>query len=412
MSQTVNLVVANNVGCGMPEGKCFPCSRVYGRTTAVYSCPSIGRRRIRSHVKIGGLKSGSFAASFVCEARKNPDFSRQNNRNVPSRESNRNNDGRDIFDKFEEDMLSSKNGPLVSLSSGKSQATSSPGAREKEIVELFKKVQAQLRERASSAKEEKKTDASSVKEDGAVDSLLNLLKRHWTEQVNKSGKEERHLTEQVNKSSKEERHLTKQVNKSSKEERHSTEQVNKSSKEDTGKDNNSDQSQESNHYDGVQSTDSFDSNHSPKDESRDANVASVTRPRSAFQKKSPVSRVKYQPVSYNEYETNSEPIVSEDNVNNQHEIDLKPEDEPEPEPESAIDLDTKDELFFPELSEDDSHDIEQTYNDESVEEQLDVQTEDLSALKLSELKTLAKSRGKKGYSKMKKVDLIELLTES
>ncbi|CAL5195937.1 unnamed protein product [Lathyrus oleraceus] len=91
MSQTVNLVVTNNVGGGMPEGKCFPCSRVYGRTTAVYSCPIIGRHRICSHVKIGGLKSGSLAASIVCEARRDPYISRQNNRNEPSRGRNRNN---------------------------------------------------------------------------------------------------------------------------------------------------------------------------------------------------------------------------------------------------------------------------------------------------------------------------------
>ncbi|XP_058746148.1 rho-N domain-containing protein 1, chloroplastic [Vicia villosa] len=365
MSQTVNLVVSNNVGCGMPEGKCFPSSRVYGRTTAVYSCPFMGRHRIRSHVKIGGLKSGSLAASIVCEARKNPDFSRQNNRNVPSRGKNSNVDGRDIFENFEEDMLSSKNGNgPVSLSSGKFQSTSSPGTREKEIVELFKKVQAQLRERAS-VKEEKKTEAprGQVEETSAVDSLLNLLKKH------------------------------------------SSEEGKRGSGEDSGIDHNSDQLQESNQYNGVQSTNFFDSNSSPKNESRDANTASAARPRSIFRKKSPVPRVKYE---------NVEPIVSEDNVNNRHQIDLKPEDlpEPEPEPKSEIDLDTKDELFFPELLEDDSHEAEQTYNEESVEEQLDVQSEDLSALKLSDLRALAKSRGVKGYSKMKKVDLIELLTES
>ncbi|CAK8571763.1 unnamed protein product [Lathyrus sativus] len=366
MSQTVNLVVANNVGYVIPEGKCFPCSRVYGKTTAVFSCPSIGRHRIRSHVKIGGLKPGSLAASFVCEASKNPYFSRQNNnRNVPSRDRNRNNDGRDIFENFEEDMLSSKNGSLESVSSGKFQATSSPGAKEREIVELFKKVQAHLRDRASSVKEEKKIESphrhvKEKSENDAVDSLLKLLRKH------------------------------------------SVQQAKKSSGEDNGEDHNSDQLQESNQYDGVQSTNSFDSNNSPKDESRDANVASVTRPRSVFKKKSPVPRV------------NVEPIVREDNVNNRHQIDLKPEDEPEPEPEpkSEIDLDTKDELFFPELSEDDSHDAELTFNDESVEEELDVQTEDLSALKLSELRAIAKSRGLKGYTKMKKVDLIELLIEN
>lgn len=347
----------------MPEGKCFPSSRVYGRTTAVYSSPFMGRHRIRSYVKIGGLKSGSLAGSIVCELRKNPDFSRQNNRNVPSKGRIRNVDGRDIFENFEEDMLSSKNGPVTSLSSGKFQSTSSPGPREKEIVELFKKVQARLRERAS-FKEEKKTEAprGQVEEISAVDSLLSLLKNN------------------------------------------SSEQGKRGNGEDSGIDHNSDQLQESNQYNGVQSTYSFDSNSSPKDESRDAYTASAARPPSIFRKKSPVPRVKYQLVSYNEDETNVEPIVSEDNVNNRHQI-LEDEPEPEPEPKSEIDLDTKDELFFPELSEDDSHDDE-----ESMEEQLDVQSEDLSALKLSELRALAKSRGVKGFSKMKKAELIELLT--
>jgi hypothetical protein len=83
-------------------------------------------------------------------------------------------------------------------------------------------------------------------------------------------------------------------------------------------------------------------------------------------------------------------------------------------------------LFFPELSEDDSHDSEddshdleddshdsvQTYNDESVEEQHVVQNEDLNALKMTELRALAKSRGVKGFSKMKKGELVALLTES
>ncbi|XP_004495094.1 rho-N domain-containing protein 1, chloroplastic [Cicer arietinum] len=373
MSQTVNLIVANNVGCGMPESKCFARSGVSRRTTALYSCPSIGRSRIHSHVKIVGPKSGSLAASFVCKAQRNPDFSRQNNRHGPSRGRNKNNDARDIFDDFEEDTLSSKNGPLVSLSSGKFQATSSPGPREKEIVELFRKVQARLRERAS-AKEEKKVEAprEHVKEKSAVDSLLNLLKKHSAEQVKRSGKE------------------------------------------DNGKYlNNSDQLQESNQYDGEQSTILFDSNNVPKDESREANIAFAARPRSFFQRKSPIPRIKYQPVSNNEDDTNVVPIVSDENNGIiRDEIVLKHEDKPEPEPEFEIDLDTKDELSFPELLEDDSHESEQTYNDESVEEQLVVQNEDLSALKLSELRALAKSRGLKGFSKMKKVELMELLTES
>ncbi|KAJ1397836.1 Rho termination factor, N-terminal [Sesbania bispinosa] len=379
MSQTVHLFIANNVGCGLPEGKCLPYSGVYGRTAAIYSCPSLGHHRIHSRVKIRGLKCGSAGASFVCAARRSPDFSRQNKHGL-SKSRNRNNDGRDSFENFEEDMFSSKNGPLVSLSSSpKFQATSSPGPREKEIVELFRKVQARLRERAA-MKEEKKVEASRGhgKEKSTVDSLLKLLKKHSVEQVKRSSGGD-----------------------------------GSTSGGGRGKDLSLDQLQESSQYDGAQSTKISDFDSTPKDESQEVNI-SVTRPRSSFQRRSPVPRVRYQPVSHNN-DVNVVPVGSEDNENNQDQLDLKLDDEPEPDSES--DIDSKDELFFPdmgiaELSEDDSHDSEQTYNDESVEEQLEGQHEDLSALKLSELRALAKSRGLKGFSKMKKSELMELLTES
>ncbi|XP_061375308.1 rho-N domain-containing protein 1, chloroplastic-like [Gastrolobium bilobum] len=371
MSQSVHLVVAKNIGCGMPEGRCLPCSGVSGRTAAAYSCSSLGYYRIHSHVKIRGLKCGSVGASFVCEAKRNPDFSWQN-KNRLSRSRNRSNEGRDGFENFEEDMLSSKNGPLASLStSGKYQATAAPGPREKEIVELFRKVQARLRERAA-IKEEKKVETSrgQGKENSTVDSLLKLLKKHSVEQVKRSSGGGR------------------------------------------GKDFSLDQLQESNQFNGERSTKFSDLGSAPKDESLEANI-SVARPRSSFQRRSPVPRVKYQPVSNNEDDMNVVPMSSGDGESDQDQIGLKLDDEPEP--DSEPDLDPKDELFFPdmgiaELSEDDSHDSEQTYNDESVEEQLVVRHEDLSALKLPELRALAKSRGLKGFSKMKKGELMELLS--
>ncbi|RDX78327.1 Rho-N domain-containing protein 1, chloroplastic [Mucuna pruriens] len=366
MSQTLHPFVAKNLGCGMAEGKCLPCSGVSGRTAAVYSYSSLGHHKIHSHVRIRGLKCGFRGASVVCEAKRNPDFSRQN-KHGPSRSRNRNNDGRDSFESFDEDMFSLKNGPPVSLStSGKFQATSAPGPREKEIVELFRKVQARLRERAAS-KEEKKVEASRVqsKENNTVDSLLKLLKKHSVEQVKRSSGAGR------------------------------------------GKDFTSDQLQESNQS---QISDLLSA---PKHESQESNVA---RPRSNFQRRSPIPRVKHQPVANNEDEDDMNAVAvvgSENTENNQDQIDLKLDDELDPDSES--DIDSKDELFFPtigiaELSEDD--DSEHTYNDDSVEEQPAVQHEDLSSLKLSELRALAKSRGLKGFSKMKKSDLMELLTES
>ncbi|KAL2978193.1 hypothetical protein AAZX31_13G106500 [Glycine max] len=374
MSQTtLHAFVAKNLGCGMAEGKCLPCSGVSGRTAAVYSYSSLGHRRIHSHVQVRGLKCGFRGASFVCEAKRNPDFSRQN-KHGSSRSRNRNSDGRDSFESFDDDMFSLKNGPPVSLStSGKFQATSAPGPREKEIVELFRKVQARLRERAAS-KEEKKVEASRAqsKENSTVDSLLKLLKKHSVEQVKRSSGGR-------------------------------------------GKDFSSDQLQESNQYDGGRNSKISDLDSSPKDEPQEDIVfsSSVARPRSNFQRRSPVPRLKYQPVSNDENEMTVVPVGSEDTENNQDQIDLKLDDEAESDFES--DVDSKDELFFPnigmaELSEDD--DSEQTYNDESVEEQPAAQHKDLSALKLSELRALAKTRGLKGFSKMKKSDLVELLTES
>ncbi|KAJ4915181.1 hypothetical protein Rs2_00731 [Raphanus sativus] len=88
-------------------------------------------------------------------------------------------------------MLSSRNGSLLSLSnSPKFQATSSPGPREKEIVELFRKVQAQLRARAAAKREDQKVEEEEAskgqgKESETVDSLLKLLRKHSGEQSKK-----------------------------------------------------------------------------------------------------------------------------------------------------------------------------------------------------------------------------------
>ncbi|XP_019430141.1 PREDICTED: rho-N domain-containing protein 1, chloroplastic-like isoform X5 [Lupinus angustifolius] len=396
MSQTTNLVVANNIGCGMSEGRCLPCSGVSGRTAAVYTCSSLSHCRIHSHVKIRGLKCVSVGASFVCKARRNPDFSRQH-KHGSSRNTNRHNEGRDSFENFEDDMLSLKNGPLVSLSaSGKSQATAVPGPREKEIVELFRKVQAKLRERAAT-KEQKKVEASpgKGKESGTVDSLLKLLKKHSNEQQKKSSGGGR------------------------------------------GKDSSLDGSQESSQYNGRRSTKFSDLDNAPKGESQESNISSVTRPRSSFQRRSPVPRVKLQPVSYDDENRNVVPPSSEVRGNDHDQRDLKlnhkegPGSEPDIdhdlEPDSLPDLDQesdhdsepvllpKDDLFFPDreiddLSDDDSEHIDN--EEHAVEEELVVQHEDLSALKLPELRSLAKSRGLKGFSKMKKDNLVELLTRS
>ncbi|EPS68846.1 hypothetical protein M569_05922, partial [Genlisea aurea] len=120
--------------------------------------------------------------------RRNPDFSRPNKNNGFSQNWIRKNEEKE--ESLESDSLSSRNGPFPSFtgSNKKSPATSVPGPREREIVELFRKVQAQLRER-SAAKEDKKTENSPTKskESENVDSLLKLLRKHSAQQVKKNG---------------------------------------------------------------------------------------------------------------------------------------------------------------------------------------------------------------------------------
>ncbi|KAF5482409.1 hypothetical protein F2P56_002983 [Juglans regia] len=108
-------------------------------------------------VKIGSQKDASKGAGKASSSghRRNPDFSRQN-RHGFSRNRHRQNGERERFDNLNEsDALSSKNGPLLSLyNTPKFHATAAPGPREKEIVELFRKVQAQLRKSKQSRKED------------------------------------------------------------------------------------------------------------------------------------------------------------------------------------------------------------------------------------------------------------------
>ncbi|KAI4301090.1 hypothetical protein L6164_034406 [Bauhinia variegata] len=357
MLQSVHLIAP---GCGVPEGRYLPCSGVSGRTAILYSCYSQGGHRLHALVRIRGLRCSSVGSSFVCEARRNPDFPRQNKHGF-SRSRSRQNEGRDTFENFEEDMLSSKNGPLLSLSSNpRSQATAAPGPIEKEIVELFRKVQPLLQERAA-IKEEKKVEVpqGKGKDDVTVDSFLKLLRKHPVEQV-------------------------------------------KRSRGGGGK------------YNGGRGTSFSELDATPKNKSQEANK-SLARPRSVFQRRSPVPRVKYQPVSYDEDDVDEVSLGSGVTEKNQDYTSLKTDHESQFDSEPK--LDPKDELFFPdvgiaEFSEDDSHDSEQISNDEHGEEQQLVQHEDLSVLKLPELRALAKSRGIKGFSKMKKSELMELLSKS
>ncbi|KAH1258415.1 SAP-like protein BP-73 [Glycine max] len=305
-----------------------------------------GYHRIHSHVTIRGLKCSSrgACASFVCEARRNPEsFSRQNKHGF-SRSRKWLNVDRDSFENIEKDMLSLKNGSLVSHSStlkNHANANAAPRPKEKEIITLFKKVQARLRERATTIKEIKK-----------------LLRKHSVEQVKRSSGVNRGENDSLDWL------------------------------QDCGQDNES------------QSTKFPDLNGTPNNESQETNISLVIRPPSNFQRRSSFFRLKYQP-------------VSNDDKDDQIGIKL----DPEPEHDSELELDPKDKPLFPEVGiaishDDDYLDSEQIYNDEHGEDQQVEQHEDLSTMKLSELMALAKSRGLKGFSIMKKSELMELLTGS
>ncbi|KFK42946.1 hypothetical protein AALP_AA1G059200 [Arabis alpina] len=376
-------------------------SAVSRRTLAVVPCFSCLDQKLR--IENGRLICAPTSSSFVCRAsssgyRRNPDFSRLNKHGFRGR--NRQSEEGDDFDVENSDMLSSRNGPLVSLSnSPKFQATSSPGPREKEIVELFRKVQAQLRARAAAKKEDRKIEEASKgqgKESETVDSLLKLLRKHSGEQ----GK--------------------KKVSNFG--------------------------SQGDNSYPIQGDTvDRQDRNGNlVNSRNNDHNASSFTRPTSSFRRKSPVPRSKSPPNYASEANYSSEAIYDQessysvtwthkkdaaeshdepvDEPELEPEYEHEPEYESEPEPVAAIlepELELKPESPSFYLEEDDDVTLDSLSDDEESVDDADeesdeaeeeaVKEEDLSSLKLVELRGIAKSRGLKGVSKMKKAELVELL---
>ncbi|KAF8084406.1 hypothetical protein N665_0719s0019 [Sinapis alba] len=337
------------------------------------------------------IQNGRYAPkriSFVCRAsssghrRNNPDFSRNNRNGFRGR--NRRSEDRDGLDGGggldDSEMLSSKNGPVFSLSSSpKFQATSSPGPREKEIVDLFRKVQAQLRARAAAKKEDKKTEEDSKgqggKETETVDSLLKLLRKHSGEQGKKKAGDFN------------------------------------SEKQLQGDDDDVAERQDhsSNHFDSL---------------NRDHNATPFTRPPSSFRRNSPVPRHKPQSSYSSEAifdEASSYSVTwtqKKDQVDSRDEPEYEPEPVYEPESEPGLGLlesepELKPESFYHE--EDEDHDVivdelSDDDDDESINAEEETERdEDLSTLKLIELRAIAKSRGLKGISKMKKAELLNLL---
>lgn len=315
--------------------------------------------------------------SFICNAnssggqRRNPDFSRQNRQGF-SRNKNRHNEDQSGADGFEDsEVFSSKNGvsgPPPSFLSGsvppKFLSAATPGPREREIVEIFRKVQAQLRERAAQ-KEEKKVDDSQGhnKQNETVDSLLKLLRKHSVQ--------------------------------------HGKSTTNNRNNRDFVLDHQSEQNN------------SFTEDKSPKDlNNRAKNEVQTTetqsfRPASNFQKRSPVPSFKYKPILTGEESFSREPYTR---ANGKKKEAIQ---EPELTPVVKIESDVESEAFdeFDESSDDEASDIEDTADEiDDSEETNVIESIDLSGMKLVELREVAKSRGIKGFSRLKKQELLELLT--
>ncbi|XP_044952662.1 SAP-like protein BP-73 [Hordeum vulgare subsp. vulgare] len=348
---------------------------------------------------------GPLTVSLVCGASpnnhrpRNPDISRQQKRGSSSRGKSKpfqERDDSENNDEFDSDTVSSKNGPPISLTSNsRPHATSAPGEREKEIVELFKRVQAQLRARGKGREDKKPEPAKSQGERGSVDSLLNLLRRHSVDQKRKSSDE---------------------------------------------KEQNFDQTWRSSDSGNKQSSRIFGTKNDTQ-EGQKPPPATFQRPPSSFRRRSPVPGVKFQLVT--NPDAGAKPVVNgmteaglEAKAPLEEEIAPDGPDSVSPyEPDSVIAsegaslddfvvpddesdlLDTSEPDDYLEPLDDVDDDVDDVADssashDDSQEGSPSVEVSDLSSLKVTELRELAKSRGLRGYSKMKKSDLVALLSDA
>ncbi|KAK6937768.1 Rho termination factor, N-terminal [Dillenia turbinata] len=383
---TISRAICSIMGFGPSDGRCLPCSGVSGRAITISSGASSSDHTILSHFKVVSLKCAFKRPTFTCNAnssghKRNQDFPRQHKQGF-SRGRNRQNEERDNYDNFDDsELFSSKNGPLLSLSNGpKFQATAIPGPREKEIVELFRKVQAQLRERAA-LKEEQKHEAKQGqgKESETVDSLLKLLRKH------------------------------------------SVEQGRRRTSSGSSRDVIAYQPEQNGAFREEKRTSFSDSNRIVRDEAQEPRVSSPSRPRSKFRRKSPVPPGKYQHVYSTEGSVNSTSHLNSGGNRETSFIETLPVSGPEdfvesqsaPEPEGELQPELEpsfsDEPVLDEMSEFEPSDTDEAYNDANEEDEEGIQQTDLSAMKLADLRLLAKSRGLKRFSKLKKQELVELL---
>ncbi|KAH9626902.1 hypothetical protein KSS87_002302 [Heliosperma pusillum] len=398
MSRALNIISTNLQGYGPPETVSLPCFGVSGRAISILPCP--GSKFKSFQAKVISAKCSFRHASFVCKAgsggRRNPDF--RHNRNIFSRNRNKYNEERDNSENLDEsEFVSTKNGPILSLSnSSKPNATAAPGERERDIVELFRKVQAKLR---AAVKEENKFGATEVqyKESETVDSLLNLLRKHSAEQGQRK----------VNGGNGSEFSV------------------------DRTRPNGKPVGDKNKRFTRPKSV--------VKEEPQETQRPSVGRPVSNFRRRSPVPRVKYEPIvssedtydsltqtelDVNMNRTHYEPVADyESDSDLESEIDItsgleleEEEDEQEEELEELeVELDPEidfvDETPAIDLMKAEDLDVEEDVNDEKDTGEQHIKLNDMNSMKIVELRALAKARGMKGYSKLKKSDLVGLLSD-
>ncbi|KAL8029142.1 hypothetical protein ABFX02_14G208900 [Erythranthe guttata] len=347
MSRSIHFICESIPGYGTHDDKILPHIGVSGRAVNVSTNPSRGDYKLVSRVNFVYLRCGSSQASHVCHAnpshyRRNPDFTRQNKYGFSRNRNRHNEEINGDEDLQESEPLTSKNGPSFSFSGNrKYQATTTPGPREKEIVELFRKVQARLREKATVEEETKVDDSIGNNEESeTVDSLLKLLRKHSAQQVKKN--------------------------------------TNSAINSDFVLDRDPSSTEES-------STTISDSNNSiSKHETQESQSPILTRPKSIFRKRSPVPEIKFQPI-YSEGSDNLVPHVT-----------LAPEADGETEIESGV---------FDEILEDEKSETYESEHDNG-------EGVNLSGMKMIELRVIAKSCGVKGFSKLKKNELVKLLSRS
>ncbi|XP_074575603.1 SAP-like protein BP-73 [Curcuma longa] len=295
--------------------------------------------------------------------KENPDFSRQQKGSSRGRGRGRSKQFQELeqSESSEETyILSSRNGSLTSNT--RHQATATPGQRDEEILELFRKIQMQLQ---AAAKKGKKSEASRQRQNdrATVDSLVKLLRKHSMDQ--KSSPKE---------------HLSTNLLARSK----------------TLADE-----QKSNLF----GPDGIKLKEEPALDPGLPDPVSSTRPATNFRRKSLVRRTNFKAGSFEEG-INPPPANSQASRKKKSDI-IVDKSEASVHPDIGVLDSLGQSLLDDQFDPSPSNETAEVLTESST---LNISS-DLASLKLSELRNLAKSRGLRGYSKLKKGELVELLDD-